>query len=93
MSSMIGGRSGNRGRCAQPCRLPWHFSREPRGAGEYLLSPKDICTLKILPEILEAGVYSLKIEGRMMRPEYAGRRRPEFTGNIWILEEKRKEKL
>lgn len=69
LSSMIGGRSGNRGRCAQPCRLPWHFSREPRGAGEYLLSPKDICTLKILPEILEAGVYSLKIEGRMKRPE------------------------
>lgn len=65
-SSMIGGRSGNRGRCAQPCRLPYQTG-ETEG---FLLSPKDICTLEILPEILESGVFSLKIEGRMKRPEY-----------------------
>ena len=74
-SSMLGGRSGNRGRCAQPCRLPYtaykdkqQISREDQS---YLLSPKDMCTIDILPEILQAGVYSLKIEGRMKRPEYA----------------------
>lgn len=65
-SSLIGGRSGNRGRCAQPCRLPYESGR----AEGYLLSPKDICTLDILPDILDAGVCSLKIEGRMKRPEY-----------------------
>lgn len=90
LSSMIGGRSGNRGRCAQPCRLPWHFSREPRGAGEYLLSPKDICTLKILPEILEAGVYSLKIEGRMKRPEYTAGVTRIYRKYLDLLEEKGK---
>ncbi len=63
MSSMIGGRSGNRGRCAQPCRLPYD--------GEYLLSPKDICTLDMIPELIEAGIDSFKIEGRMKRFEYA----------------------
>ena len=62
MSSLIGGRSGNRGRCAQPCRLPWN--------GKHLLNLKDMCTLDILPDILEAGVYSLKIEGRMKSPRY-----------------------
>lgn len=66
LSSMIGGRSGNRGRCAQPCRLPYKMRQ---GEG-FLLSPKDICTLELLPRILEAGVYSLKIEGRMKRAEY-----------------------
>lgn len=73
-SSIVGGRSGNRGRCAQPCRLPYELSggKEglPQNTGPYLLSPKDICTLEILPDILEAGVFSLKIEGRMKRPEY-----------------------
>lgn len=73
-SSIVGGRSGNRGRCAQPCRLPYELSGEKgapkRGQGAYLLSPRDICTLEILPDILEAGVFSLKIEGRMKRPEY-----------------------
>ena len=63
MSSMIGGRSGNRGRCAQPCRLPYD--------GEYLLSPKDICILDMIPELIEAGIDSFKIEGRMKRFEYA----------------------
>lgn len=72
-SSLIGGRSGNRGRCAQPCRLPYDLLEHGRvlnGKDRYLLSPKDICTLDLLPEILDAGVYSLKIEGRMKSPEY-----------------------
>ncbi|MCR5371760.1 MAG: U32 family peptidase [Clostridium sp.] len=66
-SSMIGGRSGNRGRCAQTCRLP--FSVEG-GRKTYPLSLRDLNTLDILPDILEAGVYSLKIEGRMKSPRY-----------------------
>ena len=76
MSSMIGGRSGNRGRCAQPCRLPYTLvDSSGRNvlegkAGEYLLSPRDLNTLDLIPELLEAGVSSLKIEGRMKRPEY-----------------------
>ncbi len=77
MSSMIGGRSGNRGRCAQPCRLPYTFfeGRSFPGAENsrtgYLLSLKDICTLRQLPDLIEAGVCSFKIEGRMKRAEYA----------------------
>lgn len=67
LSSMIGGRSGNRGRCAQPCRLTYSAN----GISEkYLLSPKDMCTIEAIPDILDAGVYSLKIEGRMKSPEY-----------------------
>lgn len=68
LSSILGGRSGNRGRCAQPCRLPYQV----KGAGEaYFLSPKDLCAIELLPQILESGVYSLKIEGRMKQTEYA----------------------
>ena len=75
MSSMVGGRSGNRGRCAQPCRLPYTLVDDKGNellkiAGEYLLSPKDLNTLEILPRLVEAGVDSLKIEGRMKRAEY-----------------------
>lgn len=76
MSSMIGGRSGNRGRCAQPCRLPYTLVDEEDtdllsgSAGQYLLSPRDLKTIDLLPELLKAGVTSLKIEGRMKRPEY-----------------------
>ena len=74
MSSMIGGRSGNRGRCAQPCRLPYQVWREGKRLNTektaYPLSPKDMCTVGILPEIIEAGVYTLKIEVRMKKPEY-----------------------
>lgn len=77
MSSMIGGRSGNRGRCAQPCRLPYqlldfegHNSLLDQGVGEFLLSPKDFQTIEHLPELIKAGVVSLKIEGRMKRAEY-----------------------
>ncbi len=75
MSSLIGGRSGNRGRCAQPCRLPYEVwkdgKRLNRETNAYALSPKDMCTVGILPEIIESGVFSLKIEGRMKKPEYS----------------------
>ena len=85
LSSLIGGRSGNRGRCAQPCRLPYDASGRGQAASgrngqnrrdlpgrnlrnspneRYLMSMKDLCTLDLLPDILESGVYSLKIEGR-----------------------------
>lgn len=108
LSSLIGGRSGNRGRCAQPCRLPYEIYKDGRKQsvslendgkkpkrknmpeqksasgqkkltekasrasqdGKYVLSLKDLCTLDILPDIIEAGVYSLKIEGRMKSPRY-----------------------
>lgn len=67
-SSLIGGRSGNRGQCAQPCRLPYKVNGEKDG--RYLLSLKDICTLDYIPELVESGIYSFKIEGRMKKPEY-----------------------
>lgn len=67
LSSMIGGRSGNRGQCAQPCRLPYTFDG---GKKKYYLSPKDICALEIVPDLIEAGIHSFKIEGRMKKPEY-----------------------
>jgi len=77
MSSMIGGRSGNRGRCAQPCRLPYTLVDSSGNnvivegeAGEYLLSPRDLNTLSMVPELICAGITSFKIEGRMKRPEY-----------------------
>ena len=78
MSSILGGRSGNRGRCAQPCRLPYETAlcggtqRRGNKKGDELcpLSLKDISTIEILPQILDAGVVSLKIEGRMKKPEY-----------------------
>lgn len=75
MSSLIGGRSGNRGRCAQPCRMPYQFhSGDQKLSTEqekYLLSTKDINTVKLIPELVEAGIDSFKIEGRMKRPEYS----------------------
>lgn len=76
MSSMIGGRSGNRGKCAQPCRMKYRLvdaqgKEIPYGNfGEHLLSPRDLNTIAYLPEILTSGVASLKLEGRMKRPEY-----------------------
>lgn len=75
LSSFIGGRSGNRGRCAQPCRLPYKVMRDNKQINSnketYVLSPKDMCTIDIIPDIIETGVYSFKIEGRMKKPEYA----------------------
>lgn len=67
-SSMLGGRSGNRGQCAQPCRLP--YVAEGTKKNQFLLSLKDMCTLEYIPELVEAGIYSFKIEGRMKKPEY-----------------------
>ena len=66
LSSVIGGRSGNRGQCAQPCRLPWATD----GHRKYYMSLKDMCTLDLIPDLIEAGVDSFKIEGRMKKPEY-----------------------
>lgn len=72
-SSCLGGRSGNRGRCAGPCRLPYSYvdSKGREGKECFFLSMKDQCTLEILPQIIEAGVDSLKIEGRMKKPVYS----------------------
>jgi len=77
MSSMIGGRSGNRGRCAQPCRMEYTFVDEKKGVladpaktGTHLLSPRDLNMIQYIPELAQAGIDSLKIEGRMKRPEY-----------------------
>lgn len=64
LSSIIGGRSGNRGQCAQPCRLPYS------GASRYPLSPRDLCLIDHVPELLDLGCASWKIEGRLKRPEY-----------------------
>ena len=77
MSSLIGGRSGNRGKCAQPCRLQYQLVdqrgrnlADPGQVGEYLLSPRDINTSAQIPQLIAAGINSFKIEGRMKRPEY-----------------------
>lgn len=78
MSSMIGGRSANRGLCAQACRLPYRLvdlrdeQRQLKSPGEHLLSPKDLCLVENVGDLARAGVASLKIEGRMKSPEYAG---------------------
>lgn len=77
-SSLLGGRSGNRGRCAQPCRLPYTVLQQENDRGQkrnvqsvqYPLSLKDLCVLPFLPRLLEAGIDSFKIEGRMKGPEY-----------------------
>lgn len=67
-SSLLGGRSGNRGQCAQPCRLPYKVNGDKQS--QYVLSLKDICTIEHIPELVESGIYSFKIEGRMKKPEY-----------------------
>lgn len=89
-SSFLGGRSGNRGRCAQTCRLPFTVlgpDGRPIGpdAGRpeyYPLSMRDLCTLPILPQLIEAGIHSFKIEGRMKRPEYAAGVTAVYRRNI-----------
>ncbi len=75
MSSLIGGRSANRGLCAQACRLPYELrnralQKSLPSPGDHLLSPQDLCTVDLVPALVEAGVASLKIEGRMKSPEY-----------------------
>ncbi|RDB63907.1 peptidase U32 [Gordonibacter sp. 28C] len=75
MSSMIGGRSANRGLCAQACRLPYELRnraqrKELPSPGDHLLSPQDLCTIDLVPELVEAGAASLKIEGRMKSADY-----------------------
>lgn len=72
MSSLIGGRSGNRGRCAQTCRMRYSLKEEGKiiSPESYLLSLKDICSIEFLPELLEVGIHSFKVEGRMKSPEY-----------------------
>ncbi len=74
LSSVIGGRSANRGLCAQPCRLPYELLDEKGSTlpapGRYLLSPRDLCTIDLLPQVVASGVAALKIEGRMKGPEY-----------------------
>lgn len=75
MSSMIGGRSANRGVCAQACRLPYELVCEgsvAKGPGEHLLSPADLCSIDLLEELTAVGAASLKLEGRMKTPEYVG---------------------
>ncbi len=69
-SSMLGGRSGNRGRCAQPCRQPYSIWDGKAGQECYPLSLKDMCTVDFLPALIDAGIDSFKIEGRMKKPEY-----------------------
>ena len=65
-SSILGGRSGNRGQCAQPCRLPYKLD----GKTSYIMSLKDLCALDLIPDMVDAGISSFKIEGRMKKPEY-----------------------
>ena len=102
MSSMIGARSGNRGKCAGTCRLPYTLLKDGKEQAKgYLLSSKDVCTLDILPELIEAGVKSFKIEGRMKSPEYVGIVTSIYRKYIdlaesnkeYIVEEKDKEML
>jgi len=73
-SEMWGGRSANRGECAQACRLPYDLMvdgvQKPMGDVAYLLSPKDLAAVELVPELIEAGVTSFKIEGRLKSPEY-----------------------
>ncbi|MDG6243929.1 MAG: DUF3656 domain-containing protein [Methanolobus sp.] len=105
MSSMIGGRSGNRGYCAQPCRKQYNLRKDGKQVetdGSYLLSPKDLNTSDILPELIKTGMDSFKIEGRMKRPEYVAgvvriyrRLIDRFAGdpNNYFVTEEEKENL
>lgn len=77
LSQVIGGRSGNRGMCAQPCRLPYEVEGKKAG---YILSPKDLCTLSGVGELIKAGVDSFKIEGRMKKPAYTA-----YTAHLYRL--------
>lgn len=101
MSSMLGGRSGNRGRCAGTCRLPFQMKGKKHTKNSYPLSLKDLCTIENLPEILNHGVDSLKIEGRMKGARYVGevtriyRKYVDLylSGNTYIVEDQDKKIL
>ena len=105
-SSMVGGRSGNRGKCAQPCRLPYQLIENNQANQKvidngYLLSPRDLCGLEFLPQLVNAGVSCLKIEGRMKTPEYVAtvtriyRKYLDLTisGQSFIIDEQDKKDL
>lgn len=85
-SSLVGGRSGNRGECAQPCRLPYSSACRTDRKAQYPLSLKDLCLAEHIPELINSGVASLKIEGRMKSPEYV-----RDTARVWrrLLDEGR----
>lgn len=89
-SSILGGRSGNRGRCAQPCRLPYQiYEGTERIEGvSYPLSLKDMCTIEYIPQLIDAGIDSFKIEGRMKKPEYAAGVTAVYRKYIDLYEEK-----
>ena len=89
-SSILGGRSGNRGRCAQPCRLPYRIyeGKEYADDVDYPLSLKDMCTISYIPQLIEAGIDSFKIEGRMKKPEYAAGVTALYRKYIDLYEEK-----
>ncbi|MCM1122709.1 MAG: U32 family peptidase [Eubacterium sp.] len=89
-SSMLGGRSGNRGRCAQPCRLPYQVYEESEKMNgvDYPLSLKDMCTIDYIPKLIDAGIDSFKIEGRMKKPEYAAGVTAIYRKYIDLYEEK-----
>lgn len=104
MSSMIGGRSGNRGRCAQPCRMQYKLENDngnllvfPEKPGEYILSPRDLNISEHLPALIDAGIHSFKIEGRMKKPEYVATVTRIYRtlidraleGNFYITEEEK----
>lgn len=102
MSSLLGGRSGNRGKCAQPCRMPYSIIDYEKGQlvfdewkDKYLISPKDLNTLEYIDKIIASGISSLKIEGRMKRPEYVAtvvkNYRQALDKGIQSLTEKNKE--
>jgi putative protease len=86
-SEALGGRSANRGECAQACRMPYELISDgqlvPLGDKKYLLSPQDLAGLEVLPDLVRAGVASLKIEGRSRRPSM-WRTSRAFTGRRWI---------
>ncbi len=71
-SSFVGSRSGNRGRCSQPCRMHYISGSDNRQEKLFYLSKNDICSIEIIPQIIKAGVDALKIEGRMKSPQYTG---------------------
>ena len=101
-SSMVGGRSGNRGKCAQPCRLPYELLENNSVIDKgYLLSPRDLCGLEYLPQLVNAGITCLKIEGRMKTPEYVATVTKIYrkyldiisSGQNYIIDEKDKNDL